>query len=139
MLKFNVIAQPLIAAAIQNRVVEHVTEYRITNPIAGKVVMWRGATELEYFSIAFLRGILTISLSEREILLGEKTINYAMVSSLMEVIERGDTISTIEATYNYNAKQSFKDAEVISFTDVLVIFGWNYKQGVKIDYDMLMN
>lgn len=139
MVKFSTVIQPQVAELLSGRVVCDVCEYHLTNPLVGKMSMWRGSVEQEYFSITFMRGILTVSLVEREMLLGHSAINFAIVSELAEVMARGDSIATAEATYNYSLKQSDKHQKEISFTDVMVALGWRYKEGVKPDYDMLMD
>lgn len=137
MVKFKTIVPAEIAGLLSGRVVCDVCERHLTVPMVGKVVNWRGSVEQEYFSITFLRGVLTLSLVEREMLLGHNALNIAMVEPLASVVQGGDSIAAVEATYNYNLKQSEKDVNTISFTDVMVALSWRYAPNAKIDYDLL--
>ena len=139
MVKFSTVVPLPVAELLSGRVVCDVTEYRTSHPLVGQIVAWRGSVEAEYFSITFMKGILTLSLAEREMLIGQNAVNYAVVSVLGEAMARGDSIASAEATFNYHLKQGEKDTKEISFTDVMVALGWRYKEGAKIHYDMLMD
>ena len=138
MVKFNPLLPQEAAVLFQNRVVCDVTQFQMDTP-AGPVTSWRGSVAEEYFSIMFLRGILTVSLVERECQLGTNAVNYAVSETLANSLKvAGDNaIMTTEANFNYNLKQSPKEHKDISFTDVMVVLGWQYKEGAHIHYDLL--
>ena len=130
MVKFKIIAPPEEALPLVNRVVCDVCESRNTNPIAGKIVSWRGSVENEYFSILFLGGRLLISLVERECQLGHVSVIYAM----------SETLSNSLISLKDEIDNSFilkKEIDEISFTDVMVALNWRYAENAKIDYDLL--
>jgi hypothetical protein len=138
MVKFSPLLPQEAAVLFQNRLVCDVTEYKMDTP-AGPVSAWRGSVAEEYFSITFIRGILTLSVVERECQLGQNAVNYAMSSALSEPLKvAGDNaIMATEAHFNYNLKQAAKEQKEISFTDVMVVLGWQYKEGAHIHYDLL--
>jgi len=141
MVKFDLLLPAEAAMLFQNRVVCDVIEYKMTSAV-GPACIWRGSVEAEYFTITFLNGILTISLSEREYQLGgENAVNYAISNTFDSLIKiAGDNaVMSAEAKYNYILKQWPKEQKEVSFTDVMVALNWTYKAGVKIDYDMLIN
>lgn len=139
MVKFSLLLPQEAAVLFQNRVVCDVTDYHVDTSV-GPASSWRGSVAEEYFSIMFLRGILTVSLVERECQLGHDAVNYAMSETLANSLKvAGDNaIMTTEANFNYNLKQSQKEQKEISFTDVMVVLGWQYKEGAYIHHDMLM-
>ena len=139
MVKFVPLLPQDASALLQNRVVCDVTENHLTTALFESIVSWRGSVAEEYFSIMFLRGILTVSLVERECQLGYNAVNYAMSEALSQTLNvAGDNaIMTTEAHFNYNIKQGPKEQKEISFTDVMVVLGWQYKEGVKVDYNIL--
>ncbi len=138
MVKFSPLLPQEAAVLFQNRVVCDVTDFHMDTP-AGPVSSWRGSVAEEYFSIMFLRGILTVSVVERECQLGHNAINYAMSTALAEPLKAaGDNaIMATEAHFNYNLKQGPKEQKEISFTDVMVVLGWQYKEGAYIHHDLL--
>ncbi len=123
----------------QNRVVCDVTEYKINTPV-GPASSWRGSVAEEYFSITFLKGILTISLVERECQLGHNVVNYAISEALSQALSVAGSNATMitEAHHNYSLKQCPKEQKEISFTDVMVVLGWRYVENAKIHYDLLL-
>ena len=140
MVKFDLLLPAEAATLFQNRVVCDVIEFKMTS-IVGPACIWRGSVEDEYFSITFLKGILTLSLVERECQLGQNATNYAMSNTLDSLLKiAGDNaVMSAEANYNYILKQWPKEQKEVSFTDVMVALNWTYKPEVKIDYDMLIN
>lgn len=141
--KFVLNLPPEQSTLFQNRTVCDVTEYRINHPAVGKMASWRGSVETEYFNIVFVKGMLTVSLAERECQVADldHTFNYAMSEHLKQALDKAtgnDAVSALEARYNFEQVQEPKDQEAISFTDVMVALNWRYRPGVKVDYDMLM-
>ena len=127
MVKFKLIAPPEEALPLVNRVVCDVCESRTINPIAGKMVSWRGSVENEYFSILFLGGRLMISLVERECQLGHVSVIYAI----------SETLDYLKDFGNVHSASINKDIDEISFTDVMVALNWRYAENAKVDYDLL--
>ena len=139
MVKFTPLLPQDAAALFHNRFVCDVIENRLTT-LPEPIVSWRGSVAEEYFSVMFLRGILTVSLSERECQLGYNAVNYAMSEALSQALSvAGDnSIMTTEAHFNYNTNRGIKEQKEISFTDVMVVLGWQYKdESVKVDYNPL--
>jgi hypothetical protein len=139
MVKFEVIVPPEIAVMFQDRVVCDVCEYHITDPLLGKMASWRGSVKDEYFSILFVKGVLTVSLVERECQLGHEAINYAMSELLVKALkENKEDVLKTDSTLDYFAKQGPKEQEIVHFIDVMVILNWRYAEWAKIYYDLLM-
>ena len=139
MVKFEIIIAPEIASLYQNRVVCDVCEYHITDPLLGKMASWRGSVKDEYFSILFVKGVLTVSLVERECQLGHSAINYAMSECLFKALkENKEEILKTDATFDYYTKQSVKEQNEVHFIDIMVALNWNYGERAKIYYDTLM-
>ena len=141
MVNLKVIVSSEIALTLQNRQVCDMTEFHITDPVHGKLTSWRGSVQNEYFSIIFIKGILVVSLVERECKLGECSINYAMTEGLENALkeckdnpEQGSQISS-----DYANNQSVEDQKNISFTDVMKSLNWNYSTDAKIHSDLFYN
>ena len=141
MVKFALTAPLEVAVKLVNRVVCDVCEYRHTHPVFGPFVVWRGSVAEEWFTIMFMRGILTISLAERECQVGENIIHYAMSEVMAKCYNTGKNgatpIGEVEAVAEYLAKTMPKEIAEISFTDVMVVLNWKYSPNAKIDYDLL--
>ena len=88
--------------------------------------MWIGSTEEEYFSVSFVKGVLGISLEEREMLLGKNPINYAMVSELMNKLSKvkNNREKSLDVARKYNKVGYIKDLEEIGFEDVMKVLKW---------------
>lgn len=140
MVKFKLTVPIEKAITLTNRVVCDVLEIRTNTPILGKMVNWRGSVNEEYFSILFFKGILVVSLEERECRLGQDSVNYAMTESLDKAISGApadDAVARTDASFDYYLKVSPKESDEISFTDVMVALYWKYAPNAKIDYDLL--
>jgi len=139
MVKFEIIVPPIIAAMLQDRTVCDVCESHQTDSLLGKIVSWRGSVEEEYFSIIFAKGILTVSLVEREYNLGRSAVNFAMSEHLFKVLKESKDNAALRTTavFDYHMKRSQKEQEEISFIDVMVILEWRYAERAKIYYDPL--
>ena len=144
MIKFELIVTPEIAAPFQNKQVCDVQEYHITHAIHGKMASWNGSVNDEYFHIIFVKGMLIVSVAERECQLSKTgyIINYAMSESLTNALSfnNKESVESIEAKYNYEHIYEPKEQSEINFDDIMAALKWCYKdENVKIDYDMLMN
>ena len=140
MVKFELTVPIEQAITLTNRVVCDVLEIRTTTPMFGKMVNWRGSVADEYFSILFFKGILVVSLEEREGQLGHNSVKYAMSESLVKALKGAptdDAIARTEASFDYYLKVSPKESDEVSFTDVMVALFWRYAPKAKIDYDLL--
>lgn len=132
MVNFQVIAAPPIALTVQHRTVRDVTEYRFTTEQFGKNISWRGSLNDEYFSILFVKGLLVVSVAEREMQVGENSLHYALT-------ERASKISAnpIEAMNQGIVAEINDEMENITFTDALIALNWRYAPNVKIWQDLL--
>jgi hypothetical protein len=143
-IKFVLLTSPAIADGLKRRVVCDVTEYHPTHPLVGRIASWRGSTETEYFSIVFVKGMLTVSVAERECHVAdtEHTVNYAMTDNLKAALDKatgGGATAALEARYDYEKLKDPEEQAKISFADVMTALDWRYKEGVKIDHDVLMD
>lgn len=140
MIEFDITLSPAEAKTLQDRVVEQVTEYRTTHPLFGKMASWRGAVALEYFSIVFVRGVLVVSVVERECQLGHIASNYATTKTLTKALDAMDTDEKkLSAQEIYNNTVSDSEQNEITFDDILAILDWRYAQFAKYDRDVLMD
>lgn len=132
MVKFEVIAAAPLALTVQNRVVCDVTEYRFTTEQFGKVISWRGSVNEEYFSLLFVKGLLEVSLAEREMKLGETGLHYALTERAFNVSD-----DPVVAANQYGIAEMNDDVERLTFVDILVALNWKYAPNVKIWHDVL--
>lgn len=135
MVKFKQVKKEEEAEKVKNRVVCDVCEAHHQS-VYGEFVNWRGSTETEYFSIIFLKGILTVSIDEREQRVGNDPLNVAMSEKLADMFmsAKGDLEKTASAV-KYNREEYPKEIKTVSFTDVMVLLNWKYAPNAKIDYD----
>lgn len=123
---------------VQNKVVEDVTEYNGVNDM-GKYKLWTGSTEMEYFNIIFVRGVLTISLEEREMLLGgNSVIYYAMTQMLIDVLSKvknnNISVEAKEACERYHLNEYVGELNDVDFKAVRKILKWKMKsKKVKVN------
>ena len=123
---------------LKGRTVCDVTEFHITHPLLGKIAQWKGSVEEEYFSIIFAKGILTVSLVEREHYLDQSAVNYAISERLLKILSKSENETVKKAgILDYHFRQYPKEQEDVSFTDVMVVLEWKYKERAKIYYDIL--
>jgi len=140
MIKFNVDAPPEKALPLQNRVVEYVCKTRTNHPEFGLMTTWKGAVENEYFSILFIRGILIVSVVERECQLGHVSVPYAESMTLthaIRAVDGADNSVKLEVQNDYNKNTSQKEQDDITFDDVMECLKWKLKENVKVDEDLL--
>ena len=140
MVKFEITVPLEKAVTLTSRVVCDVLETRTATTMFGQMVNWRGSVAEEYFSILFFKGMLVVSLEEREGQLGQNSVNYAMSQSLSKALKEApeEAIARTEACFDYYLKISPKESKEISFTDVMVALFWKYAPNAKIDYDLLV-
>ena len=74
-------------ARIENKVVCDVIEHTFSTPI-GTFKGWRGSVEEAYFSVTFVKGVISLSMSEREMCVGWELISYAIIESVNEIITK---------------------------------------------------
>lgn len=140
MAELDIIAPQEIAAPLQNRMVCDVLETRATMPGTGRIVSWRGSTQEEYFSILFVQGVITVALNERECLLSESFVNYAMsmaLSKAMKGLPGRDDATKQEDIQNYYTKLAEAELNEITFIDVMNLLNWQYKLGAKVDVNFM--
>lgn len=126
---------------IQNKVVCDVTEYHIKSPM-GSVLNWRGSVLEEYFSILFLRGVMTVSVEARECLIGSHCINYGMSEKLIESLEKdsqrhkGKSKLTGFPENDYLKSEAEIEIKAVTFTDIAAALNWKFSPNFKqyVDY-----
>ncbi len=141
MITFKICLSDEQATPLQNRMVECVTKSTAIHPIYGKYVMWRGTTELEFFTVMFVGGVLVLSLAEREFNLVDSAINYAESQTLLdtaELVKGSSPEMQVELQRNYSGVIAKREQNEITFADVMFILKWQYVEGAKVDEsDML--
>lgn len=140
MVKFEITATPEESTPLLNRVVCDVFESKRNDPAIGLMANWRGSVKDEYFSILFLRGILVVSVEERECNLGHNSVKLAMSKQLFEAVQGMDgenAVERTEKTFDYFTQGYSKEIEEICFADVMEVLGWQCAENVKTDFDML--
>lgn len=136
MVKFKIFqfTDEAIKKSIQNKKVANVAEHEVDHVIHGRYKLWKGTTELEYFTISFIKGIITISICEREYQIMDNIFHYAVLKDLSEELERVNKDNKslnpiIQPEYNFD-----KDLDTIKFSDVMRILKWKYvSRKVKVD------
>lgn len=119
---------------VQNRRVMDVEEYNETG-IFGDYKAWRGSTEGEYFYIVFMKGVITVILEEREMLIGTRGIVYSTLTKLVKIANEPDPV---EWFIKYNEFGYKEDLKTITFEDVMVTLKWKfYSKNVKIKEGMI--
>ena len=96
---------------------------------------WRGSVTDEYFVISFIRGVLSISLNERECNLDNNVCHYAVSDGLFASSK--EKTNLMEVMGDYVKTSHDKEQNEISFTDVMAILDWKYDEHAKIYYDNL--
>ena len=140
MIELDIIVPGEVAAPLQNRLVCDLLETRATIPGIGRIVSWRGSTQEEYFSILFVRGIFSVSVNERECLLNDSIVNYAMsmaLSKAMKGFPGRDESAKQEDIQNYLDILADKEMDEITFADAMMLLNWTYKLGAKVDCNLL--
>ena len=123
---------------LQNKKVCNVTEM-IMPSIAGSYKGWCGSTEDAYFSIVFVRGIMTVSLEEREMCLGWNPINFAAIDVLADAGKGKATEAKNAIIDEYTTRLYLDDVSLIKFSDVMKPLKWKMKsRSVKVE-DHFMN
>ena len=141
MVKFALTTALPVALTLQNRVVCDVEEFKQSHPFFGRFIAWRGSLAEEYFNAMFMRGLLTVSVAERECHLPDNICNYAIAEPLAKyasMVSNAITpIGDVAAIKEYHEKQLPKDLAEINFTDVMVVLNWRYASNAKIFYDSM--
>jgi hypothetical protein len=117
---------------LQDKKVCDVTEMVLPS-IIGYYKGWIGSTEEEYFSIVFVKGIITVSLEEREFRLGREPINYSVVDSLHESLIGPITAAKKTTVDLYNTKLYLDDVKLLTFKDVMKSLKWKLDTGVEVE------
>jgi hypothetical protein len=124
---------------IEKKKVCNVVEYILLSH-AGPYKGWLGSVEDEYFSITFVKGIVSISLDEREMRLGWTINNYGMVEHLHKIlVSKNIKFETIQKLADaYNLIGADHDTMNITFHDVMKVFNWKFKsRKVKVEEHFL--
>lgn len=123
---------------LQKKVVCNVTELFAPSNIVGSYKGWLGSTEEEYFSIVFVNGILTISLEEREMCLGWRSLSYAIIDTVADAYSGKASVAKNILVQEYDLHLYLKDLNEIKFKDVMKTLKWKLKsKKVKVDEHFL--
>jgi len=136
MVNFKITLSKEKALLIQNRIVECVTKTSQTHPLYGKLSVWRGALENEYCEIMFLGGVVVVSVEEREMELGKRSVTYAESQSLLDSAELVKGASpelqgSIQAEYTNVISK--REQNEITFADIMFILNWQFCNNAKVD------
>ena len=123
--------------SIENKKVCDVVEFRLSSP-DGIYKGWMGSVEDAYFSTTFVKGIISISISEREMCLGWVCTSYAVIDKLYDVLSGKITLNTEYFIDEYNSKNYLNDVQSITFKDVMKVYKWKFKsRKVKVEQHFL--
>jgi hypothetical protein len=118
---------------VQNRIVCDVSEFqsRIEDV---EVKSWTGSTNEEYFCICFVKGILTITIEERECHVGRKQINYGVSEDLKTLLVNAqkNNGNAQQVAVEYVSSGYIQDVKNISFKDVVKVLKWKKPRQVPV-------
>jgi hypothetical protein len=120
---------------IQNKKVLDITEFdEYSSIVFGYYKYWMGSTEEHYFSICYIKGLLSISLEEREMFLGKFPINYAIATELIDAMSdvKNDQQAAFDVADKYNLNGYLKTYKEIKVEDVLEVLKWEKSENVKV-------
>jgi len=124
--------------SVKNRLIEYVTEYKIKSIDGKKYVGWYGTTETEFFSIVFVGGVVSVSLAERQMQIGESYCLPLIVSKLEKAALIDDQMEKIRILSKYNLNYANRDLEKATFKDIMKPLGWKFaSKKVKVQYDLV--
>jgi hypothetical protein len=119
---------------VQNRKVMDVEEYEVSGML-GDYKAWKGSTEAEYFYIVFMKGVVTVILEEREMLIGKNVISYAILTKLFNLANKPNSVESFD---EYNETSYKEDLKSVTFQDIMVSLKWKfYSDKVKIKEGMV--
>ena len=94
---------------------------------------WAGTTENEFFVVIFYAGLLTLSIAEREMFLGENTTPIGISKYLKELAEPLHSISDdaefsrkLQIETNYLRMHYNDDLENLRFKHLMPIIKWKF-------------
>ena len=121
--------------ALLGKKVECVTQSKRLNNAGVPFIGWTGTTEDEFFMMAFVIGVLTIAISERE-----QCLTYADALSVVGFSEdcynrltvatkagRPITAEEYQRVVDYNTNVYHKEIESLEFKDVMKLLKWKWK------------
>lgn len=118
---------------LQNQKVMDVEEYDEANHL-GEFKAWKGSTEMAYFYIIFSRGVLTVVLEEREMLIGSRITTYATLTKLAKMAK---TPEAVEWFTKYNLTGYQEDIKNVTFGHVMTTLKWKlHSKKVKVKKGM---
>jgi len=136
MINFKLCLTDEEAKPLQNRFVEHVVKTSTQHPLLGKISVWRGTLKEEFFTVMFVGGVVVVSVAEREMKLGDPSINYAESQSMLDTAEAVKTASEegkVLLQSNYRDVVAKNEQDTITFADLMFILKWEYVEGAKVD------
>jgi hypothetical protein len=105
--------------------VEHVTQTKRLNCVGVPFIGWNGTTEDEFFVMAFVVGVLTISINEREMRLADP--DSLSVAGFSKNCYDRLTAGNKEKALEYNNVDYHKELESLEFKDVMKLLKWTWK------------
>jgi hypothetical protein len=124
--------------SLRNKKVCNIDEYT-ADTIFGSGRGWMGSTENEFFHILFINGMLSICISEREMLLDQNGVGVGMTKELRQAVNvsKVDEEAGLLLTKEYSSSGRMdEDMDNITLKDVLEALGWELKDGAKIHYEV---
>jgi len=108
-----------------------------TETVFGPGRAWKGSTENEFFYILFIDGMLSLYISEREMLLEEKGIGVGMTPELQEAVDvsKIDKNDGLALTKKYTSSGKMdEDMANITLDDILETLDWKLAEGVEMQF-----
>lgn len=122
---------------LQNKKICDVTEIVVASSV-GYYKGWTGSTEEKWFSIVFVKGVLTVSVEEREMYLGKFPINLALSDTLEEMLSPPVTATKNMMVDMYNSSLYLEDLRKITFKDIMKLLKWKFlNRNVKVQEHFL--
>ena len=100
---------------------------------------WKGSTENEFFYILFIDGMLSLYISEREMLLEEKGIGVGMTPELSDAVNvsKSNENAGLALTKKYTSSGKMdEDMANIMLDDILETLDWKLDEGVEIQFEI---
>jgi len=124
-------------SSIMNKVIHDVTEFRIRSSSI-KYVGWSGTVGEEYFSIVFTAGVITVSISERSMLVGQEYVTPLISKKLLSAQSTKNPTKKIELFSLYLGKHHHEELEAINFNEIMEKLKWTFlSEKVKVQYNLV--
>ncbi len=127
---------------LQKRIVYDVEEFIDEESPSGRFNMWKGSTKDEYFTVVLMRGILTISIEEREChMMKERVHCIGSITTFLEKMASFKVASKQqEFLKNYFMKGQLDDLYSTNISHVMDFLKWKFvNKKVKIKEGILFD